>query len=98
MTRMKSNGVYTGVEEFAVPAQGKLWRDQIIALPALAQAGQEPVLVFTNLLPWAASPLAAICKDRWQVELFFKALEPTRKGNRSWAPAPVPSRRGSGGP
>jgi Transposase DDE domain/Domain of unknown function (DUF4372) len=95
VTRMKANTVYAVEEECAVPAQGNVLRDQIISLPALRKAGEEPVLFrrieywneekreilvfFTNLLHLAASTIAAIYKDRWQVELFFKALKQTLK-------------------
>jgi len=95
VTRMKTNTLYTVVQECEVPAKGKVLRDQIISLPALAKAGEEPVLfrrveywnedkaevlVFlSNLLHLAASTIAAIYKDRWQVELFFKALKQTCK-------------------
>ncbi|MGO9262185.1 MAG: IS4 family transposase [Bryobacteraceae bacterium] len=95
VTRMKTNTLYTVVQECEVPASGKVLRDQIISLPALAKAGEEPVLfrrieywnedksevlVFlSNLLHLAASTIAAIYKDRWQVELFFKALKQTCK-------------------
>jgi Transposase DDE domain len=95
VTRMKTNTVYTVVEECEVPANGNVLRDQIISLPALAKAGEEPVLFrrieywnedkseilvfFSNLLHLAASTIASIYKDRWQVELFFKALKQTLK-------------------
>jgi hypothetical protein len=95
VTRMKTNTVYTVVEECEVPANGNVLRDQIISLPALAKAGEEPVLFrrieywnqdkseilvfFSNLLHLAASTITAIYKDRWQVELFFKALKQTLK-------------------
>ena len=89
VTRMKTNTVYAVVEECKVPAKGDVLRDQIISLPALAKAGEEPVLFrrieywnqdkheilvfFTNLLHLAASTIAAIYKDRWKVELFFES-------------------------
>ena len=89
VTRMKTNTVYAVVEECQVPAKGDVLRDQIISLPALAKAGEEPVLFrrieywnqdkheilvfFTNLLHLAASTIAAIYKDRWKVELFFES-------------------------
>jgi len=95
VTRMKTNTVYTVVEECEVPANGKVLKDQIVSLPALAKAGEESVLFrrieywneeksevlvfFSNLLHLAASTIAAIYKDRWQVELFFKALKQTAK-------------------
>jgi IS4 transposase len=34
---------------------------------------------FTNLIHLAASTIASIYKDRWQIELFFKALKQTLK-------------------
>ena len=95
VTRMKTNTLYTVEKECEIPANGKVLRDQIISLAALAKAGEEPVLfrrieywnedksevlVFlSNLLHLAASTIAAIYKDRWQVELFFKALKQTCK-------------------
>ncbi len=95
VTRMKTNTVYAVEEECGVPANGNVLRDQIISLPALRKAGEEPLLFrrieywnkdkheilvfFTNLLHLAASTIAAIYKERWQVELFFKALKQTLK-------------------
>jgi hypothetical protein len=95
VTRMKTNTVYTVVDECEVPANGNVLKDQIVSLPALAKAGEEPVLFrrieywnedkseilvfFSNLLHLAASTIASIYKDRWQVELFFKALKQTLK-------------------
>jgi hypothetical protein len=88
VTRMKTNTVYAVEAECEVPANGNVLRDQIISLPALRKAGEQPVLFrrieywneekreilvfFTNLLHLAASTIAAIYKERWQVELFFE--------------------------
>lgn len=87
VTRMKTNTAYRVEQECEIPAQGNVVHDQIISLPALSKAGEEPVLFrrieywneekretlvfFTNLLHLAAATIAAIYKDRWQVELFF---------------------------
>jgi len=95
VTRMKTNTVYETVELCAVPDKGNALSDQIVSLPALDKAGEAPVLfrrieywnadkqeilvLFTNLLHLAASTVAAIFKERWQVELFFKALKQTAK-------------------
>jgi hypothetical protein len=95
VTRMKTNTVYTVLEECEVPTNGNVLKDQIVSLPALAKAGEEPALFrrieywnedkseilvfFSNLLHLAASTIAAIYKDRWQVELFFKAIKQTLK-------------------
>jgi hypothetical protein len=95
VTRMKTGTVYRVEQECEIPAQGNVLRDQIISLPALGKAGEEPLLFrrteywneakreilvfFTNLLHLAPATIAAIYKDRWQVELFFKALKQTLK-------------------
>jgi IS4 transposase len=91
VTRMKEKAVYEVQEEVQVPQNSNVVRDQIISFPRLAQEGEEPVLfrrveiwdkekeeaiVFlSNLLAFGATTIAAIYKDRWQVELFFKGLK-----------------------
>ena len=95
VTRMKENAVYEVKEELEVPQDRNVVSDQIICFPRLAREGEDPVLfrrveiwdkdkqesiVFlTNLLGFGATTIAAIYKDRWQVELFFKALKQTLK-------------------
>ena len=91
VTRMKEKAVYEVQEEVRVPQNSNVVRDQIICFPRLAREGEEPVLfrrveiwdaekeeaiVFlSNLLAFGATTIAAIYKDRWEVELFFKALK-----------------------
>jgi hypothetical protein len=95
VTRMKENAVYEVKEEVQTPQNSNVVRDQIIFFPRLARDGEEPVLfrrveiwdkekqesmVFlSSLLAFGATTIAAIYKDRWQVELFFKALKQTLK-------------------
>jgi hypothetical protein len=95
VTRMKTNTVYYTVEVCAVPEKGNVLSDQLVTLPAPDKDGEEPVLFrrieywnagkreilvfFTNLIHLAASTVAAIYKDRWRVELFFKALKQNLK-------------------
>src|SRR5258708_22031953 len=78
-------------EEVQVPEKRNVVRDKIISFPRLAREGEKPVLfrrveildkekeeaiVFvSNLLAFGATTIAAIYKDRWEVELFFKALK-----------------------
>jgi hypothetical protein len=95
VTRMKEKAVYAVNEELRIPQSSNVVRDQIISFPRLARAGEQPLLfrrveildatkqetvVFlSNLLAFGATTIAAIYKDRWQVELFFKALKQTLK-------------------
>ena len=94
VTRMKDNTVYRVVERRRVPERSAVLRDEIIELTGLAAATKCPfrlsrvevddpdkdgTLVFlTNHLEFGAT-IAAIYKDRWQVELFFKALKQNLK-------------------
>jgi hypothetical protein len=95
VTRMKEKAVFAVQEELQVPQNSNVVGDQIVSFPRLARAGEDPVLfrrveirdaekdetiVFlSNLLAFGATTIAAIYKDRWQVELFFKALKQTLK-------------------
>ena len=95
VTRMKEKAVYEVKEELQVPQNSHVVSDQFISFPRLAREGEEAVLfrrveiwdadkqesiVFlSNLLAFGATTIAAIYKDRWKVELFFKALKQTLK-------------------
>src|SRR5437773_2667578 len=83
VTRMKEKAAYEVKEEWEVPKNSKVVRDQIIYFPRLKREGEEPMLfrrveiwdaekqesiVFlSNLLAFGATTIAAIYKDRWQV-------------------------------
>lgn len=91
VTRMKDNTDYDVVERRPVPERGPVQRDEIIFLYKLARTGQRDLflrrievwdeaqqrtLVFlTNHRHFAASTIAQIYRQRWQIELFFKALK-----------------------
>ena len=94
VTRLKENADYGVVEKREVPQRRGVLRDEVVFFYKLAQAGKEAffrriefydeeqdrVLVFlTNHLELAAATIAAIYKDRWQIELFFKALKQNLK-------------------
>jgi len=91
VTRMKDNADYGVVERRAVPEHGAVRRDEIIFLYKAARTGNDDlflrrievwdeehqcrVVFLTNHRGFAASTIAAIYRQRWQIELFFKALK-----------------------
>ena len=94
VTRLKDKADYAVMEKREVPEKGKVLKDEVIVLLKLAAEGrecflrrievwveekQETMVFVTNHLKLAASTIAAIYKDRWQIELFFKALKQSLK-------------------
>ena len=94
VTRLKSNAGYIVVEDRPLAQRQGLLRDQIICLTQQAtddqptflrrvefyDSEQDRILVFpTNNMKLAAATVARIYKDRWQIELFFKALKQSCK-------------------
>lgn len=90
VTRLKDNADYEVIEERELPQRKGLRRDQVLFFYKLALAGVEcffrrveyydeetdQVLVFlTNHLTLAAATVAAVYKQRWAIELLFKALK-----------------------
>jgi IS4 transposase len=108
VTRLKNNADYGVVERRPVPEGSAVRRDEIIFLYKVARSGrydlflrrlevwdeeQKRVLVFlTNHRGFAASTIAAIYRQRWQIELFFKALKQNLRIKTFEAPAPTPCR------
>jgi hypothetical protein len=95
VTRMKDNALFEVVEEKPIPQNRHILKDQIIRLTGLKaeercpyllrrvefyDAEKDTVFVFlTNNFPLGSTTIAAIYKDRWQIELFFKALKQNLK-------------------
>ena len=95
VTRMKENAVYEVVEEREVPQRRNILDDQIIRLSGVEAAAKCPhllrrvvvwdadnerqIVLLTNHFAFGATTVAAIYKDRWQIELFFKALKQNLK-------------------
>jgi len=95
VTRSRTNMIYKVLERHTVPTRGNVTKDQTIQLTSqharercpsrlrqvvVWDGEHERELVFlTNIFHLAASTIGAIYKDRWQIELFFKALKQNLK-------------------
>jgi len=95
VTRMKDNALYEVVGEKEVPQNRHILKDELIELRGLGALNKCPyplrrieaydpetdkVLVFlTNQLEFGATTISTIYKDRWQIEIFFKALKQNLK-------------------
>ena len=91
VTRMKHNATYDVVARRAVPAGGTILQDEDIILIGVGAQDKcphtlrrvvvwddkkkEEIVLLAYLPHLAASTIAAIYKERWQIELFFKALK-----------------------
>lgn len=91
VTRLKKNADYEVVQSNKIPNKKYLLSDQLIKLEGfyskkkcphylrlveIWDPKKEQIFQFvTNNLTLAASTIAAIYKERWQIELFFKALK-----------------------
>lgn len=90
VTRLKDSTGYTIIEEREVRAGSGILRDEVILLDSeqdpdqpmrlrrievWLEDKQETIAFVTNNLRLAASTVAAIYRDRWQIELFFKAIK-----------------------
>ena len=94
VTRVKDNASFEVVERRPVPPGTNVRRDEIIFFHSQAvpdrehffrivevwdEAKQRSFTFLTNHLGFAATTISAIYKDRWQVELFFKAIKQNLK-------------------
>ncbi len=91
VTRQKGNAHYRIVEERAIPNNRNILSDQIIELEGFYSHRKYPVplrrleiwdaeneqviVLLTNHLDFGATTIAAIYKDRWQIEIFFKTIK-----------------------
>jgi len=95
VTRMKDNALYKVVGQAKVPQNRHVLKDEMIELTGskaiekcpsplrrieVYDPEKEEVLVFlTNNLDLGATTIAAIYKDRWKIETFFRALKQNLK-------------------
>lgn len=91
VTRLKDNAIYEVVEKRRPPRHRFILSDEIIRLtgpkaeqkcPHLLRRvvvwdrdNDREIVLLTNHLDFGASTIAAIYKDRWEIEIFFKTLK-----------------------
>lgn len=91
VTRLKRNATCFITQEHAVPSRGPIRSDETIEFHCLhagrqvkgsyrrvkvwLEDKQEELVLLTNRHDLGATTVAAIYKQRWQIELFFKALK-----------------------
>jgi IS4 transposase len=95
VTRLKDKAQYEVLEELPLPQNRPIRADQIIKLTGVKatkkcpfmlrrvvvwdEENEREIILLTNHLELGSSTIGAIYKDRWQIELFFKALKQTLK-------------------
>ena len=95
VTRLKDNAAYEVVESAMEPLPRNILADELIRFTSAKAAKDCPhllrrvvvwdsvneweIVLLTNLLHFGATTVAAIYKDRWMIELFFKALKQNLK-------------------
>ena len=95
VTRLKDNAAYEVVASTPDPLPHNIRADEIIAFTGAQafqdcphalrrvavwdEANQREIVLLTNLLKFGPTTIAAIYKDRWEIELFFKALKQNLK-------------------
>jgi len=91
VTRQRGNAVFAVVRDLPVPQRGNIRSDQIIVytgpksqhicpskmrrIVVYNEKKQEEIVLLTNHLDFGPTTIAAIYKDRWEIELFFKVLK-----------------------
>lgn len=95
VTRLKDNADYEVTKDFEVPQNRNILADQWIRFTGFYASNncpytlrrvvvwdreqQRKIVLLTNHLEFGATTISAIYKDRWQIEIFFKALKQNLK-------------------
>jgi hypothetical protein len=96
VTRLKDNAAYEVVESAIGPLPRNILADELIRFTGAKAVKNYPhpvrrvvvwdpinereIVLLTNLLHFGSTTIAAIYKDRWEIELFFKALKTEFEG------------------
>jgi hypothetical protein len=91
VTRQKDNAVYEIIDQRKLPKNRPILADQIIRLTGQGAEEKCPhlfrrivvwdkinkreIVLLTNHLKFGSTSIAAIYKDRWEIEIFFKTLK-----------------------
>ena len=95
VTRMKDNAVFAVIEERDVPHNRNILADQTVRLTGARadekcqyllrrvvvwdREHDRQITLLTNHFHFGATTIAAVYKDRWEIEVFFKALKQNLK-------------------
>ena len=95
VTRMKKNANYKVIERRDVSKYKNISSDQIIEMCGYYTKKNCPmrlrrirvkdpetgkyIVILTNQMEWSPATVAAVYKDRWQIEIFFKAMKQNLK-------------------
>ena len=95
VSRQKGSAAYRVVEEHTVPQNRNILKDQVIEftcyyarkncphrlrrIEVWDEENKRTLTLLTNHLKFGATTLAAIYKERWQIEIFFKAIKQNLK-------------------
>lgn len=92
--RLPGYPLYLVLSEHSVPTKGKILSDQIVQftgrysgqcrhplrrITVRIDGDDQPLILLTNLMDFAATTIARIYKERWQIEVFFKTLKQNLK-------------------
>ena len=91
VTRQKENAVYEIIDQRELPKHRPILADQIIRLTGQGaeekcshllrrivdwdKINKREIVLLTNHLKFGSGTIAAIYKDRWEIEIFFKTLK-----------------------
>lgn len=95
VTRLKENAAYAVAEAAMGPLPGNILADETIRftdpkaiekcphplrrVAVWDKVNEREIVLLTNLMHFGSTTIAAIYKDRWEIELFFKALKQNLK-------------------
>jgi len=91
VTRLKKNASYSVIKKCSVPQNRNILKDWVVELDGFYSQDKYPyplrvvevwdavkeesITLLTNHLEFGATTISQIYKDRWEIELFFKAIK-----------------------